>query len=160
MQGFGSAACSREALACGGRIVGAVEADEARRRFLASPVARLATVRRDGAPHLVPVVFAGAGDVLYTVVDDKPKRTRCLQRLVNLRSQPRCALLVDHYDADWSRLWWVRADGDATVVDEPPSSHRGLELLAARYPAYADARPSGPLIVVTVNRWRGWCAAP
>lgn len=136
-----------------------MEADEARRRFLASPVARLATVRPDGAPHLVPVVFAAEDDVLYLAVDAKPKRTRRLQRLANLRSQPRCALLVDHYDADWSRLWWVRADGEASVVDEPPSSHRGLELLAARYPAYADARPAGPLVVIRVNRWSGWSAA-
>ncbi|MBA2530438.1 MAG: TIGR03668 family PPOX class F420-dependent oxidoreductase [Euzebyales bacterium] len=137
----------------------AVEADEARQRFLASPVARLATVRPDGAPHLVPVVFAAEDDVVYTVVDTKPKRTTRLQRLANLRSQPRCALLVDHYDADWSRLWWVRVDGEARVVNEPPSSHRGLDLLAARYPVYADARPSGPLVVVNVNRWSGWSAA-
>jgi PPOX class probable F420-dependent enzyme len=136
-----------------------VEADEARRRFLASPVARLATVRPDGAPHLVPVVFAAEGDVLYMAVDAKPKRTRRLQRLANLWADPRCALVVDHYDDDWSRLWWARADGEATVVDALLASHRGLELLAARYPAYADARPAGPLVVIRVNRWSGWSAA-
>lgn len=136
-----------------------VNAEEARRRFLTSPVARLATVRPDGAPHLVPVVFAADGDVLYTAVDAKPKRTQRLQRLANLRSQPRCALLVDHYDADWSRLWWVRADGEASVIDAPPPSHQGLVLLGARYPAYAEARPTGALVVVTVDRWSGWSAA-
>lgn len=136
-----------------------MEAEEARQRFAASPVARLATVSHDGAPHLVPVTFAADGDVVYTAVDAKPKRTRRLQRLANLRSEPRCALLVDHYDADWSRLWWVRADGRASVVDEPPSSDRGLALLAARYPVYAAARPSGPLIVVVVTRWSGWAAS-
>lgn len=140
-------------------IVGRVEAGEARRRFFASPVARLATVRPDGAPHLVPVVFAAEDDVLYMAVDAKPKRTQRLQRLANLRSQPRCSLLVDHYDADWTRLWWVRADGEATVIDEPPPSHRGLELLASRYPAYAAAAPTGPLVVVRVDRWSGWSAA-
>ena len=53
-------------------------------RFSSSPVAALATVGADGAPHLVPVVFAmpeGRTDVLYTAVDAKPKSTRRLRRL-------------------------------------------------------------------------------
>ena len=136
-----------------------METHEARRRFVTSPVARLATVRPDGAPHLVPVTFAVAGDVVFTAVDAKPKRSRRLQRLANLRSQPRCALLVDHYDDDWSRLWWVRADGEARIIDDPDTSNPGLALLASRYPAYAESPPGGPLIVVTVTRWRGWSAA-
>lgn len=136
-----------------------VQEDEARRRFADSPVARLATVRPDGAPHLVPIVFAADGDRVYTAVDDKPKRSRRLQRLANLRAEPRCTVLVDHYDDDWTRLWWVRADGDATVVDDPSPSHPGLTLLARRYAAYAASRPAGPLIVVTVMRWTGWSAA-
>ena len=106
----------------------------------------------------MPVTFAVDGDTTYTAVDAKPKRTQRLQRLVNLRSQPRCALLVDHYDADWSRLWWVRADGEASIVDEPSPSDPGLAHLAARYRAYAADRPTGPLIVVTVLRWSGWSA--
>lgn len=122
-------------------------------------MARLATVRPDGSPHVVPVTFAVDGDVLYTAVDRKPKRSRRLQRLENLRHQPRCALLVDHYEADWRGLWWVRADGDATVVDEPGSSHPGLVTLARRYPVYQNAAPEGPLIVVTVSRWTGWAAS-
>ena len=135
-----------------------MEHDEARRRFASSPVARLATVRPDGAPHLIPVTFAVEGDTVYTAVDAKPKRSRRLQRLVNLRAQPRCALLVDHYDADWSKLWWVRADGEARLVEDPSPSDRGLVVLAGRYPAYADAPPAGPLIIVTVTRWSGWSA--
>jgi PPOX class probable F420-dependent enzyme len=130
----------------------------ARRRFAASPVARLATVRPDGSPHVVPVTFAVEDDTVYTVVDAKPKRSRRLQRLANLEAEPRCALLVDHYADDWSRLWWVRADGRAEIVDDP-SSTAGLGLLIARYPAYIDAPPEGPMIVVSVARWRGWSAA-
>lgn len=122
-------------------------------------MARLATVRPDGTPHLVPIVFAAEGDTVYTAVDAKPKRTQRLQRLANLRANPRCVLLVDHYDADWSRLWWVRADGEARVIDEPGSSSPGLALLAGRYRAYADAPPAGPLIVVTVTGWSGWSAS-
>lgn len=133
--------------------------DQARRRFAGARVARFATVRPDGTPHLVPVTFATHGDVVYTAVDAKPKRTTRLQRLENLAAQPRCTLLVDHYDDDWSQLWWVRADGHAEIVDAPDPSHPGLALLADRYTAYARTPPGGPLIVITVARWRGWSAS-
>jgi PPOX class probable F420-dependent enzyme len=132
---------------------------ELRRRFATSPVARLATVRPDGAPHVVPVVFALVDEIVYTAVDHKPKRTDRLQRLANLRREPRCSLLVDHYDPDWSRLWWVRADAVATILSEPATRHPGLVALAERYPAYRTRPPSGPLIVMTVNRWSGWSSA-
>ena len=82
-------------------------------RFAQSPVARLATVGADGRPHLVPVVFAVHEQVIYSAVDAKPKTTQRLRRLANIESNPQVSLLVDHYDEDWTRLWWVRADGDA-----------------------------------------------
>lgn len=135
-----------------------MDESEARRRFAAARVARLATVRPDGAPHLVPLTFAADGDVLFTAVDAKPKRSQRLQRLENLEHDPRCTLLVDHYDDDWSQLWWVRADGHARVADGDHAA-RGRALLTARYAAYADAPPPGPVIMVTVTRWRGWSAS-
>jgi PPOX class probable F420-dependent enzyme len=141
--------CAQGPLATSGSRMGrlAVMDDHlARRRFAAARVAHLGTVRPDGTPHLVPVTFAVDDDVIYTAVDAKPKRTRC-------------TLLVDHYDDDWSRLWWVRADGDAAVFDSPDSSHPAFALLAARYAAYAVASPHGPLIVISVSRWVGWSAA-
>ena len=131
----------------------------ARRRFESSPIARLATVRPDGAPHVVPVVFAVNGDHVYTAVDHKPKRHQRLQRLANLAFEPRCSLLVDHYDHDWSQLWWVRADGVASIVDDPAQGSEGRRCLTERYPHYHDASPAGPLIVVEVRRWAGWDAA-
>ena len=127
-----------------------------RSRFASSAVARLATVRPDGGPHVVPVVFALAGDTVYSAVDAKPKRTQRLQRLVNVRSDPRCSLLVDHYEDDWSRLWWVRADGTCAVVDEPGAAHPGIDALVERHAQYRAQPPSGPLLVVTVERWSGW----
>ncbi|MFA9430545.1 TIGR03668 family PPOX class F420-dependent oxidoreductase [Egicoccus sp. AB-alg2] len=137
-----------------------MEAEEARRRFAAARVARLATVAPDGMPHLVPVVHAVEGDRVHFVVDHKRKRTTRLRRLENLRHDPRCALLVDHYDEDWSRLWWVRADGSAEIVDAPAADHPGLSLLVQRYRAYRESVPPGPLVVVTVRRWSGWLASP
>jgi PPOX class probable F420-dependent enzyme len=136
-----------------------VDEHDARRRFAASPVARLATVRPDGSPHVVPVVFALDGNRLYSAVDAKPKRSAGLQRLRNLRSEPRCCVLVDHYDADWRRLWWVRADGEAMVVDPVAEDHVGIRLLRERHTHYRADPPRGPLVIITVRRWSGWSAA-
>jgi PPOX class probable F420-dependent enzyme len=133
-----------------------VQTAELRSRFASSAVARLATVRPDGAPHVVPLVFALVEGTVYSAVDAKPKRTSALQRLTNVRVEPRCALLVDHYEDDWSRLWWVRADGTAAVVDEPPLTHPGLAALAGRHPQYREQPPAGPLLVITVHHWSGW----
>jgi PPOX class probable F420-dependent enzyme len=119
-------------------------AHEARRRFAASPVARLATVRPDGTPHLVPVVFALVGDVVTTAVDHKPKRSTSLQRLANLRAEPRCSLLVDHYDDDWTRLWWARADGRAEVVDDPATTTPASPHWPPATPPTATGRPRAP----------------
>lgn len=137
-----------------------MDAIAARERFATAPVVRLATVRADGTPHVVPVVFALAGDTIYTAVDQKPKRTSRLQRLDNVRHEPRCALLADHYDDDWSKLWWVRADGRADVVDDPDEDHPGLSLLATRYDTYRVDPPKGALVIISVQRWTGWAAAP
>ena len=136
-----------------------METAELRRRFADSPVARLSTVRPDGGPHVVPIVFALVGDTVFSAVDAKPKRSTNLQRLVNVRAEARCALLVDHYDDDWRRLWWVRADGHGEVVDVPPAGHPGIQALVQRFSQYRDEPPSGPLLVVTVHRWTGWTAS-
>ncbi len=133
-----------------------VDEEQLRDRFASSPVARLATVRPDGGPHLVPIVFELVANTVYTVVDAKPKRTQHLQRLANVRREPRCAVLVDHYEDDWSRLWWVRADGLGTVLEDPPADHPGLAALARRHPQYRAVAPAGPLLAVTVQRWSGW----
>lgn len=133
---------------------------EARGRFAASPVARLATVTPDGRPHLVPIVFAlaeaGGGDVVYFGVDAKPKRHTGLRRLANLDADPRAAVLADHYDDDWDALWWVRADGTARDVDPAgPEGRAAVRLLESRYPRY---RLRGRLIGIDVTRWSSWAA--
>jgi PPOX class probable F420-dependent enzyme len=131
---------------------------EARGRFAACPRAILATVRPDGTPHLVPIVFALVDEVVYSAIDHKPKRSQRLQRLENLRHEPRCALLVDRYDDDWSQLWWVRADGRAEVLEAPNVVAQGAAALIERYPAYQDQAPMGPYLRIEVVRWSGWSA--
>jgi PPOX class probable F420-dependent enzyme len=128
-------------------------------RFSQSPIARLATAAPDGAPHLVPVVFAlGNNDVVYTAVDAKPKTTRRLRRLANIERNPQVSLLVDHYADDWARLWWVRADGLASVHADGEAMGIGLRLLRAKYPQYQSVSLDGPVIAVTVRRWSSWHA--
>jgi PPOX class probable F420-dependent enzyme len=104
------------------------------------------------------MVFALVEDTVYSAVDAKPKRSRDLKRLANIRADPRCALLVDHYDDDWQRLWWVRADGHGDVVDEPSVVHRGIQALVERIAQYRDDPPAGPLLVISVERWSGWAS--
>jgi PPOX class probable F420-dependent enzyme len=131
---------------------------EARALFASAAVARLATVRPDGSPHVVPVCFAVAGDRIYTAVDHKPKSTADLARLRHIAAEPRVALLADRYDEDWSRLWWVRVDGDASVVSSPSERERALAALTAAYAQYAARPPQGPVIAVRPHRFRGWRA--
>jgi PPOX class probable F420-dependent enzyme len=135
-------------------------AAEARRRFAAARVARLATADASGRPHVVPLVFAVHGDTLYSAVDAKPKRTTALRRLANVAANPPVALLVDHYDdGDWDALWWVRAEGTGRVLDPADGEARqAVALLADRYPQHRADPPAGPVLAVDVERWSGWSA--
>jgi PPOX class probable F420-dependent enzyme len=132
---------------------------EDRARVAHARVARLATVRPDGTPHLVVVTFALHGDTVVTAVDDKPKRSHDLQRLRNLEERPAAAVLVDHYDEDWSRLWWVRLDGDGQVIRDEPRRTEALAPLVAKYGQYRHASPRGPVVVLTVRSAASWSAA-
>jgi PPOX class probable F420-dependent enzyme len=127
-----------------------------RARVADSVVGRLATVTADGRPHIVPCCFAVSGDVVYSAVDQKPKSTRQLRRVANLRGNPHAALLVDHYDDDWSSLWWVRADGTGRILDAEPDVAHAIALLVAKYDQYRQAPPAGPVIALDIVAWRGW----
>lgn len=126
--------------------------------FAASPVARLATVGADGAPHLVPVVFAVHNDVVYTAVDAKRKTTQRLRRLANIEGNPQVSLLADHYDDDWAQLWWVRADGVAAVHYSGEEMATGYALLRKKYVQYQRIALNGPVVTVAVQRWSSWRA--
>jgi PPOX class probable F420-dependent enzyme len=125
-------------------------------RFGQAPVARLATAGPDGRPHLVPVVFALDDEVVYTAVDGKPKTTQRLRRLTNIAHNPQVSLLVDHYDDDWSRLWWVRADGIATIHHDGDTWRVAHDLLRAKYPQYQAVSLDGPVVAVAVQHWNSW----
>jgi PPOX class probable F420-dependent enzyme len=134
--------------------------DEARMRHLVATarVGRLATLAPGGRLHLVPICFALDRDVLYSAVDEKPKRSRRLQRIENVRAHPEVAVLVDHYAEDWSRLWWVRLRGSGRVVEHGRELEAALRLLGEKYEQYQERPPPGPVLAIVIDEWRGWSA--
>lgn len=104
---------------------------------------------------MVPFCFALDGDTLYSGVDQKPKTTKLLRRLENIRRDSRVMVLVDHYEDDWDKAWWVRLRGRARVLDAEESI-RGIELLVAKYPQYVEEPPEDDLMAIEVDQWVGW----
>jgi PPOX class probable F420-dependent enzyme len=129
-----------------------------RRLVDAARVGRLATVSADRRPHAVPVCFALVGEVAYSAVDHKPKRSGRLRRVENLLETGQACLLVDEYDDDWSTLWWVRLDGSGRVVDDWEEGAPAIAALAGKYPQYRARPPDGPVIALDITRWTGWSA--
>lgn len=131
-----------------------------RRRVAGARVGRLATVTVAGTPHVVPCCFVVAADgSLYSAVDGKPKSTAALKRLDNVRANPAASLVVDHYDDDWSALWWVRVDGPAAVVGDRAEAESAVDLLVAKYEQYRALRPAGAVLRIDPDRWVGWSAS-
>lgn len=110
----------------------------------------------------MPVCFAVSGDLVYSVIDEKPKRTTHLRRVRNIEERGRATLIVDHYEEDWSRLGWVMLRAEATILEGGAEHLAALELLRGRYAQYRemtlDEAPVLRLNVRRVNEW--WAAAP
>ena len=131
---------------------------DALERLSNAQVGYLATASVDGRPHLVPFVFAIEEGRIVSAVDHKPKRSPDLRRLRNIAANPAVSVLVDHYDGDWNRLWWVRADGRARVVSEGSEYRAAIAALVAKYHQYQENPPNGPAIVINVEDVTGWRA--
>jgi PPOX class probable F420-dependent enzyme len=137
-----------------------LDAEEARRRFATGRVAYLATLRPDGSAAQVPIVFEVVADRVFSVIDPKPKRSQELERLRNIARDPRVALLVEHYEDDWDRLWWARAEGTARAVASGPERDNAIASLRAKYPQYETLRDDfGDAVIVDVAHWSGWSAS-
>jgi PPOX class probable F420-dependent enzyme len=133
---------------------------EVRARLETARVARLATLDAGQRPHAVPVCFAFDGSVFYSAIDHKPKRVppSQLARLKNIEQTPQVALLVDHYDEDWSRLWYVLVRGEAELVSTSAERKRAIICLRAKYPQY-DAHMlanDAPVLRITPQRVTSW----
>ena len=121
-------------------------------------VARLATTGPDSRPHLVPIVFGLDGQTLYSAVDAIPEASRRLRRLANARERPDVTVLVDHYEDDWGRLWWVSLRGQARVLDTGEEAERALRMLVDKYEQYRREPPGRPVLAVDILEWRSWDA--
>ena len=123
-------------------------------------VARLATLDAALRPHMVPICFACDGPVFYSAIDRKPKRVapNRLARLKNIKETPQVALLVDQYDEDWTRLWYVLVRGEAELVSAAPERKRALQRLRAKYQQYAAGMlaDDAPILRITPQRITAW----
>lgn len=131
-----------------------------RAKLDAARVARLATLDDKHRPHLIPICFVLEDDVLYSAIDRKPKRTAParLARLRNIKNSPHVALLVDHYEEDWMRLWYVFLRGEAELVSGPAERKRALLSLRAKYPQYRGEmlQEDAPLLRITPEQITAW----
>ena len=102
-------------------------------------VARLATSDRD-QPHLVPVVFVFDGRHIYIPIDEKKKKTYLpeeLKRIKNIRKNPNVAFLIDRYDDDWTKLYFMMIIGKASIILPIESCRKEFErLIVKKYPQY------------------------
>ena len=127
------------------------------RRLAGARIGRLATTGDDW-PHAVPITFAYHAGSLFSAIDHKRKSGRPLRRLLNIAADPRVSVLVDHYEEDWTRLWWIRVDGLARVLVDGFERAAGLDALRSKYEQYEAQPPDGPVIAVAPVRWSGWSA--
>jgi PPOX class probable F420-dependent enzyme len=131
--------------------------DEARRRLAAARIARLATVRADGRPHIVPIVFTFDGEMVRSIADPKPKRGLDLLRHRNMAANLGVSVLVDEYEESWQAIWWVRADGIGRVVADGPERDEAIRQLRAKYPQYAEwTEPFGAATIIRIHRLVSW----
>ncbi len=125
-------------------------------------VARLATADRQGRPHVIPICFAYDGHALYTALDLKPKRgaPESLARVRHIRARPEVAVLIDEYQEDWERLWYILVRGTAALVydSDGPEHARAHRLLKGKYPQYAAGLlpERAPVIRIVPTRIISW----
>ena len=129
------------------------------RRMKGERVAHLATSGPDGRPHIVPITFVVGDDAIYFAVDHKPKKSANLQRLRNIERNPAVSVLIDHYEDDWMKLWWVRVEGSAHILDRGPESDMAIVQLSERYEQYQSTKPAGPVVAISIERMSGWSAS-
>jgi PPOX class probable F420-dependent enzyme len=127
-------------------------------------VARLATVDPAGRPHIVPICFVYRGKIFYTAIDQKPKRVAApkMARVRNIKRSPHVALLIDSYDEDWKKLWYILVRGKAMLLPKSGSKEHKLAIraLKAKYPQYRAGMltDDASIIRIRVERISSWPA--
>ena len=130
-------------------------------------VARLATVDIKCTPYLVPVVFVldNDNDYYFIPIDEKTKRSRPenLKRVRNIQENPNVALLIDEYNEDWTKLYFVMIQGKGSILggkkleqNEIPLSEKAHKLLHSKYPQYQKISVGEHLIMIMPQKVIAW----
>ncbi len=134
------------------------------REFIeAARIAHFATTSGAGEPHNIPLCFWFDGARFYFVIDEKPKRKggTAIKRMKNIAANPRVALVIDHYDEDWTRLAYVLVHGDAKIVDDEAEYMLAIQHLRHKYAQYRAmqlTREKNPAIRIEPTRIHAWGA--
>lgn len=135
-------------------------ADLVERILDATPVARLAQKDLDGDPQALPFVFSRVAHGLWSPIDGKPKKRPQLSRLEWIAADPQVLVLVDHYEDDWTQLWWLKLSGRASIVDEhEPGWHEAVGGLASKYPQYGQTPMFAgvpTMLRIEILHWKSW----
>ena len=113
--------------------------NRALRSFIrAERVGRLATIDPQNRPVVVPFCFVYSCEKFYSPLDEKPKSVAPgrLARVRNIRSNPEVAIVLDHYEEDWSNLTFVLVRGRAKVILTGKEHARAVALLRRKYRQY------------------------
>ena len=122
-------------------------------------IAHLSTVDKNGNPHIVPIVYAYDGDLVYTPIDSKPKKIEGteIQRVKNIRNNSSVSVVIDDYSENWDKLSWVQIRGNAELTTEGPLFDKGADLIINKYPQYAEMDLNiSMIIVVNPKRIVSW----
>jgi len=124
-------------------------------------IARLATSTSNGEPYLIPITFILDADRIVVVIDDKPKSDGPLRRVKNIRQNSSVAVLFDHYENDWTQLWWLLIRGDGEILEfDDFSEEQKLNIpviFKKKYHQYKELNFNAKtFICITINTVSSW----
>jgi PPOX class probable F420-dependent enzyme len=110
-----------------------------------SRIGRLATVDLECKPHVIPVVFVFDNDrnCYFIPIDEKTKRSRPenLKRVKNIQENPNVALLLDEYNEDWTKLYFIMIRGKGSILGGKKLEQNEMRLLEKAHKLLCDKYP-------------------
>jgi len=123
-------------------------------------VARLATVDQKSHPYVVPVVFVFHENSFFIPLDEKVKtvNARKLKRVKNIEKNPNVTLLIDKYQNDWKKLFFLMIQGKATITNSKNSKLMDIihKLLISKYPQYKKIGIGNSCITINPTKVTFW----
>jgi len=123
-------------------------------------VARLATVDQKSHPYVVPIVFVIHENSFFIPLDEKVKtvNARKLKRVKNIEKNPNVTILIDKYQNDWKKLFFLMIHGKATVIDSNNNKlmDKVHKLLISKYPQYKRIGVGNSCIKINPTKVTYW----